>query len=70
MPALLCATHLIDCRRRQDYEQYEAESKLKSQLHDGNVKEYLMEKEEWTTCTFESVTWDVYGTAFRRSKAC
>jgi hypothetical protein len=53
--------------------------KLRSQMHDGDMREYLRLKEESTPFTLELVAWDAYGTPFRRlsnnrriavSKAC
>jgi hypothetical protein len=39
--------------------------KLRSQLHNGDMWDYLRLKEEWTPFTLESVAWDACGTAFR-----
>jgi hypothetical protein len=39
--------------------------KLWSQLHDIDMRDYLMLKEEWKPFTLELVAWDAYGTAFR-----
>jgi hypothetical protein len=52
---------------------------LQSQLHDGDLMDYLLEREDWTGITFDKIAWEAYGTAFRRlsrnrwiatSKAC
>jgi hypothetical protein len=40
--------------------------KLRSQLHDVDMRYYLRLKDEWTPFTLESVAWDTYGTPFRR----
>jgi hypothetical protein len=41
--------------------------KLWSQLFDGDIWDYLMVKEEWTSLTLESAAWDAYGNAFHLS---
>jgi hypothetical protein len=52
---------------------------LASQLSDGKLKDYIIEKEKWTQYTFNSVAWRDYQIAFKRlsknrqvniSKAC
>jgi hypothetical protein len=40
--------------------------KLRSHLHDGDMRDYRRLKEEWMPFTLESVTWDAYGTAFEQ----
>jgi hypothetical protein len=42
--------------------------KLRSQLHDGDMREYLRLKEEWPPFTLELVAWDAYETAFHDSQ--
>jgi hypothetical protein len=39
---------------------------LASQLSDGKLKEYIINKEKWTHYTFDSVTWREYETSFKR----
>jgi hypothetical protein len=36
--------------------------KLRSQLHEGDMRNYIRLKEEWTPFALESVAWDAYGT--------
>jgi hypothetical protein len=52
---------------------------LASQLSDGKLKDYIIEKEKWPQYTFDSVSWRDYETAYKRlsknrqvniSKAC
>jgi hypothetical protein len=52
---------------------------LASQLLDGKLKDYIIEKEKWTQYTFDSVAWREYEIAYKRlsknrqvniSKAC
>jgi hypothetical protein len=52
---------------------------LASQLSDGKLQEYIIDKEKWTQYTFDSVAWSDYETTFKRlskdrhvniSKAC
>jgi hypothetical protein len=38
---------------------------LASQLLDGNLQEYIIDKEKWTQYTFDSVAWSDYETAFK-----
>jgi hypothetical protein len=33
------------------------EQQLASQLSDGKLKEYIIDKEKWTQYTFDSVAW-------------
>jgi hypothetical protein len=40
--------------------------KLASHLSDGNLKDYIINKEKWTQYTFDSVAWQDYETAFKR----
>jgi hypothetical protein len=35
--------------------------KLQSQLHDGDLRDYLLELEEWTDITFNKIAWEAYG---------
>jgi hypothetical protein len=53
--------------------------KLQAQLHDGDLRDYLLEREEWNEYTFNHIYWEAYGTSFHRlsrnrcivmSKAC
>jgi hypothetical protein len=37
---------------------------LASQLSDGKLKEYIIDKEQWTLYIFDSVAWREYETAF------
>jgi hypothetical protein len=55
------------------------EQKLASQLSNGKLKNYIIKKEKWTQCTFDSVAWREYEIAYKRlsknrqvniSKAC
>jgi hypothetical protein len=39
--------------------------KMKSRLHNREAKEYLIEREEWTSMVFDSVAWDSYGVECR-----
>jgi hypothetical protein len=39
---------------------------LASQLSNGKLKEYIMDKEKWTQYTFDSVAWRDYETAFKK----
>jgi hypothetical protein len=39
---------------------------LASQLSDGKLQEYIIEKEKLTQYTFDSVAWSDYETAFKR----
>jgi hypothetical protein len=52
---------------------------LASQLSDGKLKDYIIEKKKWTQYTFDSVAWREYEIAYKRlsnnkqvniSKAC
>jgi hypothetical protein len=52
---------------------------LASQLSDGKLKDYIIDKEKWTQYTFNSVAWGDYERLFKRlssniqvniSKAC
>jgi hypothetical protein len=46
------------------------EERLTQQLLDGNLQEYLMKKEQWTTHVFNKICWKRNETALRRiSKA-
>jgi hypothetical protein len=40
--------------------------KLQSQLHDGDLRDCILEKEEWTKYTFNNISWEAYVTAFCR----
>jgi hypothetical protein len=53
--------------------------KLQAQLHDCDLRNYLLEREDWNEETFNKISWEAYATAFRRlsrnrrtatSKAC
>jgi hypothetical protein len=39
---------------------------LASQLLEGKLKEHIIDKEEWTQYTFDSVAWRECETAFKR----
>jgi hypothetical protein len=39
---------------------------LASQLLDGKLKYYIIEKEKWTQYTFDSVAWREYKIAYKR----
>jgi hypothetical protein len=39
---------------------------LSSQLSDGKLKDYIIDKEKWKQYTFDSVAWREYDTAFKR----
>jgi hypothetical protein len=40
--------------------------KIASQLSDGKLQEYIMDKEQWSQYTFDSVAWSNYETAFKQ----
>jgi hypothetical protein len=37
---------------------------LASQLSDGKLKDYIIDKEKWTQHTFDSIAWRDYVTEF------
>jgi hypothetical protein len=37
-----------------------------SQLYDGKLKDYIIEKEKWTQYTFDSVAWRDYEIVYKR----
>jgi hypothetical protein len=39
---------------------------LASQLSDGKLKDYIIEKEQWSQYTFDSVAWRDYKIAYKR----
>jgi hypothetical protein len=39
---------------------------LSSQLSDGKLKYYIIDKEKWTQYTFDRVAWRDYETAFKK----
>jgi hypothetical protein len=39
---------------------------LASQLSDGKLQEYIIDKEKWSQYTFDGVAWSDYETAFKR----
>jgi hypothetical protein len=39
---------------------------LSSQLSDGKLPNYIIDKEKWSQYTFDSVAWSDYETAFKR----
>jgi hypothetical protein len=42
------------------------EQQLASQLSDGKLQEYIIDKEKWSQYTFDSVAWGDYETAFKK----
>jgi hypothetical protein len=39
---------------------------IESQLYDGQLKDYIIEKEKWTQYTFNRVAWREYEIAYKR----
>jgi hypothetical protein len=39
---------------------------LASQLSDGKLKDYIIEKEQWSQYTFDSAAWRDYEIAYKR----
>jgi hypothetical protein len=41
-------------------------TQIAGQLHDKDIRKYLIEREVWTENQFDEIDWTIYETAFKR----